>query len=148
MLIILPRSAGFMTRAACFMPKNTPLISTASERFHSSAGVVSIGPTAPTMPALLNIISSLPNRLTARSTSAATWSSCVTSQTAKAAWSPNCAAKASPGPRCISPMTTLQPSAINRLAVAAPMPIAPPVITATLFSSRIYQYPCCHLRPL
>ena len=71
---------GFMTRAACLMPRNTDRSSTAIVKSYSSTGISSIGPRAPRMPALLNIPSSVPNCSTAPSTVDAISSSFVTSQ--------------------------------------------------------------------
>ena len=49
---------------------------------------------------------------------------------------PTSAAAASPVTESMSPITTLAPSAAKRLAVASPMPDAPPVITATFPARR------------
>jgi hypothetical protein len=46
-------------------------------------------------------------------------------------------ASASPRSRCMSAMTTLAPSSTNNRTVASPMPLAPPVKTATLPSNSV-----------
>lgn len=57
-LRITPDSRGFITRAACLAPRNTDRNSTAIVNSYSSSGISSIGPIAPTIPALLNMQSS------------------------------------------------------------------------------------------
>ena len=83
MLVVLkitPECCGFMTRAACFIPRNTDRSSTAIVNSYSSIGISSIPPCVPTIPALLNMQSSRPNSRTAVSTALATSGSAVTSQ--------------------------------------------------------------------
>jgi len=53
---------------AYLIPRNTARKSTAMVRSQSSALMASIGPVAPTKPALLNMMSRRPYSLTARST--------------------------------------------------------------------------------
>ena len=57
---------------------------------------------------------------------------------------------ASPVSALKSPITTVAPSAANRRAVARPMPLAPPVITATLPVSRWVRsiFVDCHVIPI
>nr|AFK41992.1 unknown [Medicago truncatula] len=60
-LIMLPRRAGIITLDACFVPRKTPtkltlITSSNSDNLYSSIFVLF----APTMPALLNMMSSLP----------------------------------------------------------------------------------------
>ena len=98
--------------------------------------VSAMDPTAPRMPALLNITSSWPHRATAMPTAAATSSSDVTSVNANAAESPSSAARDSPISCWMSARTTDAPSSTNRRAVPAPMPLAAPVMTATMPSRR------------
>ncbi|BAT03080.1 Os07g0663650 [Oryza sativa Japonica Group] len=84
------------------------------------------------MPALLKTTSRRPCRATARSTAAATCASSVTSQRAyDAASAPSSAATACPRSSCTSARMTLAPFLTNSSAVALPMPLAPPVMTAT-----------------
>src|SRR4051794_15535182 len=86
------------------------------------------------MPALLNATSSPPYWSTAAWNRASTWSGDVTST-----WTnipPTSAAAAAPLTGSTSPTTTCAPSAANRRAVARPMPLAPPVTTATRSTSR------------
>ncbi len=70
--MIAPDPCVVMTRAACFVPRNTPLSSTAIVSSKDASLVSAIGPAAPTMPALLTMTSSRPNTDTARSIAAAT----------------------------------------------------------------------------
>ena len=55
-----PCPCAFITRAPCFMPRNTPRTSTAKVQSHSSASMCVIGPKAPATPALLNTQSRRP----------------------------------------------------------------------------------------
>ena len=88
------------------------------------------------MPALLNITSRRPNVDTAVSTARATWSSLVTSVCTNVATEPNAAARAWPGSSWMSAITTRAPSSTKRRTVPSPIPLDPPVMTATLPSSR------------
>ena len=90
------------------------------------------------MPALLNITSSRPNSLSARATSAWISASAATSvrwNTHRFPASLALCATASPPAVLRSASTTCAPSRANRIALAAPMPLAAPVITATLPSN-------------
>ena len=82
---ITPLPCGIITAAACFMPSNVPRRMTAIVRSTSVMSSLAIEPTAPMMPALLNITSSRPNSATASSTAARTSASSVTSTRAKRA---------------------------------------------------------------
>ena len=76
-----PRPTSNMTRAACLVPRKGPTRLTASTRSKSSLVLFRmLWHAAPPMPALLNMMSSPPNRATAWSTAAATSPSTVTSQ--------------------------------------------------------------------
>ncbi len=93
---------------------------------------------SPTMPALLYKMSSFPKECTARFTAAATWLSLLTSQCIYLEQSvPSSFASVCPASSFTSAITTLAPCATNRRAVACPMPVAAPVITATLPTSRL-----------
>ncbi len=88
------------------------------------------------MPALLYKMSSFPKECTARFTAAATWLSLLTSQCIYLEQSvPSSFTSVCPASSFTSAITTLAPCATNRRAVACPMPVAAPVITATLPTS-------------
>ena len=139
--MMLPLPCAFMTGAACFMPRKTPRRSTAIVRSYSSIGVDSIGPTAPPKPALLNMQSRRPNSWSARSTAPFTSASSATSVCWYTAAPPSVSASVSPFASCTSAITTRAPSATNRRTVPSPMPLAPPVMIATLSSSRPMRSP-------
>ncbi len=86
---------------------------------------------APEMPALLNMISRPPNSATAKSTNACVSSRRATSVRLKRAVAPSPATSSWPVSSLISAATTLAPSATNNWAVARPIPLPAPVITAT-----------------
>ena len=88
-LMITPEFWGIITRDECFIPRNTPRSRMAIVLSHASTDVSEMRPTAPTIPALLNITSSRPKSATARSTAAATSASFVTSVDANLARSPS-----------------------------------------------------------
>src|SRR3954471_15564583 len=94
------------------------------------------------MPALLKMTSSLPKTSTARCTAASTWLYTDTSTWAAAANpglpSPSISATTfSACSRLMSATTTLAPSRTNEWTVARPMPLAPPVMSATLPCKRM-----------
>ena len=134
-LRMLPERCRFMTGAACLMPRKTPLSSTSNVMSYSSTLVLSIGPSAPPKPALLKRQSSRPQRATAVSTAASTSVSSVTLTCANAPSAPSSRASSCPLSSCMSAITTRAPSTANRRTVAAPIPLAPPVTSATLPSS-------------
>lgn len=87
------------------------------------------------IPALLYIMSSLVCRETAKSTAFAMSDSLVTSQRQNAAFGPSSCSVSFPRCGWMSAMTTLAPWLMNFPAVALPIPLAPPVMSATLPSS-------------
>src|SRR4051794_37490729 len=95
------------------------------------------------MPALLNSTSSPPNRSIAAAYIAWTSSGSVTS--ARTNSPPTSSACALPPASSRSATTTCAPSAANRRALARPMPLAAPVMTATLPSS-LPAMPCLSVR--
>src|SRR5437879_1530007 len=122
---------------AALLPRNTPVALTSITRCHASSGVSSTRPVA-LMPALLTSTLSLPKRCSASETAACQSASRVTSSRTKAALPPLAATSAStarPSASSTSPMTTCAPSRANILASAAPMPRAPPLISATFPAS-------------
>src|SRR5688500_6256885 len=102
---------------------------------YSSEAVSSGGPETPPKPALLKTTSRRPKRSTAVAMAACTCFSSTTLHATAAAESPSSRASASPTSAWRSAMTTRAPSATNFRTVAAPIPLAPPVTTATLPSS-------------
>lgn len=91
-------------------------------------------PPGPQIPALLKMMSSLPFHFRASSTADATSFSFETSQ-----WMYLLPAiefdKAVPSASRMSAITTFAPFSANNFAVAAPIPLAPPVMIATLPSN-------------
>ena len=102
-------------------------------RSQSSTLVSVIGPNAPPTPALLNSTSSPPKRSTAAPISDSTSSSSATSvrRNSSRSGSATSSTRRWPLSALKSPTTTLAPSAMKRSTVARPMPLAPPVMTAT-----------------
>src|SRR5690606_23729948 len=86
------------------------------------------------MPALLNATSTLPYVSNARSYIRATSGSLVTSALTNRP--PTSVAALAPASSSMSAQTTRAPSAASRRAVARPMPLPAPVMTATRSSSR------------
>src|SRR6516165_4642997 len=109
----------------------------ASIFFHSAKGSSSIGLTI-WMPALLTRISSRPNRSIVVAIPASTAASSLTSMATPVAVPPArliSAAAASADGDCRSAITTFAPSVEKRHAISLPMPLAAPVMMATLPSS-------------
>ena len=107
--------------------------------FHSSRPISRNGVLPPT-PALLTRMSMPAERVEGDPTIAETEAGSATltvTGMARPPCSPRAAAAASAPSRLMSAMATAAPSRTNALAIASPMPRAPPVITATLPSSRI-----------
>ena len=141
-LTIAPPPAFIITGTACLMPSHTAFRSTATMRSNTSSGVSWISNSPPPMPALLNITSSRPNFESAVSTSDLTSSDRLTSTAHATARPSSPAASASALSNCMSPITTRAPSRTNRRVAASPIPDAPPVMTATLPSSRPMSASC------
>lgn len=89
-----------------------------------------------TMPALLTSTSRLPNWSTAVSTAACQSPGTVTSRCTNRAAGPNWRARAWPSASRMSPAITRAPCATSARACAAPIPRAPPLISATLPATR------------
>src|SRR5262245_15590009 len=137
MLMMEPPPARRMAGMAARVPRNTPLAFTSITWFHSLTVVSSMRLPPPT-PALLTRMSSLPKRSIVRDTARSQSPSSVTSSRTKRA-SPPCAlisaATACPSASRMSPMTTRAPSRANSRASLAPMPRAPPLMSATFPAS-------------
>ena len=86
------------------------------------------------MPALLNAMSTEPyvSAAVSNSASTASWSETSTGTNSP----PRSSATDLPVAGSMSPTTMVAPSACIRLAAARPIPLAPPVMTATLPASR------------
>src|SRR5512134_217762 len=141
LMMLPPRPWALMRSDPCLMPRKTPRTSTAKVKSHSSAVVSPMGPKAPPTPALLKMQSSPWKRATASSTRPATSCSAATSPRRVASRSAYPCARASEtvsaSPASFrSPITTRALSRRNVSAVARPIPLPPPVMTATLPSRR------------
>src|SRR3954454_895223 len=119
-----------MCGIAYLQQKNTEVVLTFSTRSHASIPVTRIeSSSGGEMPALLKAMSTRPCRSTTPSKSALTCSSSLTSQATNSP--PTSSAQALPASPEMSTTTTKAPSAANRRAVACPIPLPAPVITAT-----------------
>src|SRR5215470_12117657 len=126
----------------CLSRWNAPSTWTSTTWRNTSVGYSAIGAMTPLMPALLNSTSRPPNRSTACASATITWSSSVTSVTLQLPTSgPSSAAAAASRSADRPARCTRAPSAANSRAVARPIPLSPPVIRATLFSSRAMAAP-------
>jgi hypothetical protein len=108
-------------------------------RSKSSAGYSSRFPMAMNTPALLTTTSSLPNCAMAVSTQALAFASSAMSPlnaTAERPWARMAATTSSTGSSARPQTTTEAPSFANLCAMASPMPVAAPVMMATLPASR------------
>src|SRR5882757_800936 len=117
------------------IPRSVPVRLTSRTCCHFARSNVLSGPKL-MIPALLTKTFSAPNSPTATLTAAAHCSGLVTSRCTKCAAAPSSSANAVPSSSRMSPITTLAPSATNSRACDAPMPLAPPLISATFPSTR------------
>src|SRR5215471_8687009 len=134
-VMMLPAPCAAMIGTACFIVASTPRKCTAIVLSNWSRSASAIPTYCDPMPALLTRQSSRPNRVAACSIIALTSASTPTSVRTKTADWPSARAASSPRSRRRPAMTTLAPCSTNKLAVCAPMPLVPPVMTATLPSS-------------
>ena len=124
---------------AALASRNAPVRFTSSVRCQRSSSTSAAAPPNP-RPAFATTTSSPPNASTAVATAARTCpSSAVSPATARP---PVSAATSSSGSGRRPVTTTFAPSRANMRAVAAPIPVPPPLTIATLPSSRI----CASLR--
>ena len=122
-------------------PWITPQRFTPSTHRQSASVWSTISPPPPT-PALLQRTCAVPKRSRTASASDCTDAASLTSVSTPT--TPSSAAVASSGAFSTSAMTTCMPSSTKRAAIARPMPLAPPVTTATRpSSSRTRQYRYC-----
>src|ERR1700676_2059345 len=139
MLTIEPPPTFFISGMANFMPRKAPVALTAIRR--CQAAVSNRSSTAlPLIPASLTRISSLPKAAMVAPIAACHSASLVTSRCRKIAAPLACTISSTsllPSPSSMSATTTLAPSPAKIRAMLAPMPEAPPVISATLLSSLI-----------
>src|SRR6267142_2325721 len=134
MLMMLPLPCPCMTRTACFMLRITPSTFVSNVAATLSAVCSVIGPTWPSVPALLTATSRRPNRATVLSTRLLTSSSRRTSAWTKSASAPkrrNSASRALPSASRRPETTRRAPSLAKARAVARPMPVRAPVIRTT-----------------
>ena len=135
-MTIEPPRPPFRAATPCLQPRNTPSTLIAIVRWKPSRVSSSIFAGIET-PAQLTTVVRLPKPLSAAGIASDQLSCEVTSSRTKRAASPSSAASASPFSACRSQMTTRAPSSTKRLALAAPIPLAPPVIRAILSLRRI-----------
>src|SRR5664279_1614296 len=128
MLTMRPYLACCIPGSAAAVQLRTPPRLTAMTRAHCSGVVVGKKPNS-SMPALLTRMSSVPVAATAACAAARSVTSSST------AWPLTSAAIFSAPATSMSPTQTSAPSAARRAAIAAPMPLAPPVTRAFLPSS-------------
>lgn len=131
-----PLLRGIITRDECLIPAITPLTLMAITRSKTlrSRSMI-LGGVLQAMPALLYMISSWLYLEIVKSTASETSDSLLTSQGINAALGPSSFAVSWPSWCWISAITTLAPLLMNFSAVAFPMPLAAPVISATFPSS-------------
>src|SRR5262245_44814799 len=131
---IEPRPRSSSEGSAARTRQNAPVTLTSSVRFQRSSSTSAAAPPNPS-PAFATTTSSPPNSRSAVATASATCSaSAVSPATARPSIS---AATASSGSARRPVTTTLAPSRANRRAVAAPMPVPPPLMIATRSRSRM-----------
>src|SRR5262245_54271755 len=137
MLTMEPPRARRMAGITARVPRTTPVELTAMIR-SQSARVVSSIRLPPPMPALLTRTSSFPYKRSASATAPAQSDSLVTSRRTNVASPPTArisSTVALPSASRTSPSTTFAPSFVNRRPASAPIPRAPPLISATFPSS-------------
>src|SRR5690348_8169201 len=136
MLMIEPPPAAFISPITAFRPSQHPTAFTSRTRRNSASGISAIRANVST-PALFTSTSSLPKASAASATAAAQPASLVTSWWMyRHDFSSNSAASAAPLSSSTSPNTTRAPWATRWRTCDLPIPRAPPVISATLPSSR------------
>src|SRR5437867_2972926 len=137
MLTMAPPPACRMAGTACFIPRKTPLAFT-SMRVSQAAELSVSGSNVPLMPALLTRTWSLPKLTTVVAMASRQSASRVTSSFTKHACAPVLAMSAAtwdPSASRRSPTTTFAPSLAKIVASLRPIPLAPPVMSATFPAS-------------
>src|SRR3984957_11428524 len=132
--MMLPLPCACMARTSCFMLSTTPrtLVSNVAAKLSAVWSV--IGPTWPSVAALLTATSTRPNRATVLSTMARTSSSLRTSALMNSASAPKARSSLTsvlPASSRRPAMTTLAPFLAKAMAAARPMPVKAPVIKTT-----------------
>src|SRR5437762_708831 len=128
-----------MAGMACFMPRKTPLAFTFMRVSQATVLMVS-GSNVPLIPALFTRTSSFPNPPTVVLTASRQSASLVTSSFTNRAWPPAPAIFSvtwRPSTSRTSPTTTFAPSRAKIVASLRPIPLAPPVMSATFPASLI-----------
>jgi hypothetical protein len=123
-----------ITFSSCFMQAHTPRRLIAVTRSNASADSSAASLTGSWIPALLNAMSSRPNRSTLAASIAATWSSSATSQRTARTECPASASSSAADVKSdwlMSASTTAAPASANARAVDRPMPELAPVTRAT-----------------
>src|SRR4029453_333131 len=139
MFTMAPPPASRMAGTAYFMPRNTPLAFTPISASQAAVLLMS-GSKVPLMPALLTSRSSFPNAVTAVFTAFCHSDSLVTSSFTNRAWPPPAAIFSTTWRASnsrTSATTTRAPSRAKIVASLCPIPLAPPVISATFPASLI-----------
>src|SRR5262249_4652574 len=143
MLTMEPPPARRMTGITARVPRKTPVEFTAMIRSQSPRVVSSIR-LPPPMPALLTRTSSFPYKRSASATAPAQSDSLVTSRRTNTASPPAARIFSTvvlPSASSTSPSPTFAPSFANRRPASAPIPRAPPLISATFPSSLMCPSP-------
>src|SRR5262245_44029736 len=139
MFTMAPPPASRMAGTAYFMPRNTPLAFTPISASQAAVPVMS-GSDVLLLLALLTSRSSFPNALTAVFTAFCHSDSLVTSSFTNRAWPPAAAIFSTTwraSSSRTSATTTRAPSRAKIVASLCPIPLAPPVISATFPASLI-----------
>src|SRR5262245_33395565 len=144
MFTMAPPPASRIAGTAYFMPRNTPLAFTPMSASHAAVLVMS-GSKVPLIPALLTSRSSFPNAATVAATAACQSDSLVTSSFTNRAWPPAAAIFSTTwraSNSSTSATTTRAPSRAKIVASLCPIPLAPPVISATFPASLMSPSAC------
>src|SRR5262249_54170839 len=144
MFTMAPPPASRIAGTPCFMPRNTPLAFTPMSASNAAVLVMS-GSKVPLIPALLTSRSSFPNAETVAATAACQSDSLVTSSFTNRAWPPAAAIFSTTwraSNSSTSATTTRAPSRAKIVASLCPIPLAPPVISATFPASLISPSGC------
>src|SRR3989441_914056 len=139
MLTMAPPPASRIAGTACFMPRKTPFAFTFM-RVSQAAVLVVSGSNVPLIPALFTRSSSFPKAVTVALTAACQSASLVTSSFTNRAWPPAAAIFSTTWRASNSSTSATMTRAPSRAKITAslwPIPLAPPVMSATFPTSLI-----------
>src|SRR2546422_864110 len=139
MLTMAPPPASRIAGTACFMPRKTPFAFTFM-RVSQAAVLVVSGSNVPLIPALFTRSSSFPKAVTVALTAACQSASLVTSSFTNRAWPPAAAIFSTTWRASNSSTSATMTRAPSRAKITAslwPIPLAPPVMSATFPASLI-----------